>query len=218
MILAAGRGERLRPITDNVPKPLVAPGGITLLERHLARLAEAGIERVVINLGWQGEQIVDTVGSGERFGLAVSYSPEYDEVLETGGGIRRALPMLGDEPFWVLNGDIFTDMPLPSITLPENIAAHLVLVPTPRYKPRGDFDLVEGLVRNGDAPALTFSGIACYRPSFVADRPVERFSIAPLLSQAADEGRLTGEVYSGDWTDVGTPERYAALDLRLRSL
>lgn len=218
MILAAGRGERLRPITDNVPKPLVAPGGITLLERHLARLAEAGIERVVINLGWQGEQIVDTVGSGERFGLAVSYSPEYDEILETGGGIRRALPMLGDEPFWVLNGDIYTDMPLPPITLPESIAAHLVLVPTPRYKPCGDFDLVEGLVRNGDAPALTFSGIACYRPSFVADRPVERFSIAPLLRQAADEGRLSGDVYAGDWTDVGTPERYAALDLRLKSI
>ena len=141
MILAAGRGKRLRPITDSLPKPLVSPGGMTLLERHLQRLADAGVERVVINLGWQGQQIVDQIGSGSQFGLAVSYSPEYDNILETGGGIRRALPMLGDQPFWVLNGDIFCDIELPTVELDENTLGHLVLVPTPDYKQRGDFDL-----------------------------------------------------------------------------
>jgi len=215
MILAAGRGERLRPITDNLPKPLVAPGGMTLLERHLQRLADAGIERVVINLGWQGQQIVEQIGSGQQFGIAVSYSPEYDRVLETGGGIRRALPMLGDEPFWVLNGDIFCDMPLPKRTLDEDTLGHLVLVPTPSYRQRGDFDLIDGRVREGNAPAYTFSGIALYRPEFLSGEPEGRFSIAPLLFDAADNGRLTGEVYEGVWTDVGTPGRLVQLDRRL---
>jgi MurNAc alpha-1-phosphate uridylyltransferase len=218
MILAAGRGERLRPVTDDLPKPLVAPGGVTLLERHLARLADAGIDRVVINLGWHGDKIVEHIGSGERFGLAVSYSPEYDDILETGGGITRALPMLGDDPFWVVNGDIYTDTPLPKLALPADRLGHLVLVPTPAYKPRGDFDLVDGLVRNGNAPVLTFSGIACYRPALFAGRSVERFSLVPLLRDAADAGRLGGELWAGAWTDVGTPERLAELDAQLKAV
>ena len=215
MILAAGRGERLRPITDKLPKPLVAPGGETLLERHLRRLADAGVEKVVINLGWHGEQIVDKVGSGSQFGLAVSYSPEYDEILETGGGIRRALPMLGHEPFWVLNGDIYCDLPLPNVSLDDDTLGHLILVPTPDYKAQGDFDLVDGKIRRGDAPAYTFAGIALYRPAFVDDQEPGRFSLAPLLFAAADRGLLTGEVYRGAWTDVGTPERLAQLDSEL---
>lgn len=215
MILAAGRGERLRPITDNLPKPLVAPGGMSLLERHLKRLAEAGVERVVINLGWQGQQIVEQIGSGQQFGLAISYSPEYDRVLETGGGIRRALPMLGDQPFWVLNGDVYCDMALPELTMEEQTLGHLVLVPTPPWKSRGDFDLIDGHVREGDSPVYTFSGIACYRPALLNEQPEGRFPLAPLLFDAADRGLLTGEVYSGEWTDVGTPGRLVQLDRQL---
>lgn len=215
MILAAGRGKRLRPITDSLPKPLVSPGGMTLLERHLVRLADAGVERVVINLGWQGQKIVDQIGSGSQFGLSVSYSPEYDNVLETGGGIRRALPMLGDQPFWVLNGDIFCDIALPQLEMDDETLGHLILVATPDYKQRGDFDLVDGRVREGNAPAYTFSGIACYRPEFLRDQPEERFSLAPLLFEAADRGQLTGEVYEGAWTDVGTPGRLVELDREL---
>lgn len=212
MILSAGRGDRLRPITDTIPKPLVEVQGRSLLERHLQRVAAAGLRRVVINLGWHGEQIAERVGSGSEFNVDVVYSPEYEEILETGGGVRRALPMLGKHPFWVLNGDIHTDFELRDIELDDNTLGHLILVPTPAYRPHGDFDLVDGRVRRGDSPALTFAGLAVYKPEFVAHRPVERFSLAPLLFEAADAGRLTGEVYEGVWADVGTPERLDALN------
>lgn len=212
MILAAGRGERLRPITDSIPKPLVEVHGHSLLERHLERLAHAGFERAVINLGWLGEQIAERVGSGARYGLAVSYSPETDGILDTGGGIRRALPMLGRDPFWVLNGDIYTDFELRRPALDDGMLGHLVLVPRPEHRPRGDFDLVDGRVRNGDNPAYTFAGLAIYRPDIVAAEPVEAFSIVPFLKAAADAGRLSGEVHGGAWEDVGTPERLRALN------
>ena len=212
MILAAGRGERLRPITDRTPKPLVEVGGITLIERHLRRLADAGVATVVINLGWLGEQIVDRLGSGAEFGLQIVYSPEYDQVLETGGGIRRALPVLGDEPFWVLNGDVLTDIRLDVPPLEEGCDGHLVLVPTPAHRARGDFDLRDGKVRNAASPPYTFSGVACYRPEFLADQPCERFPLAPLLIEAADQGRLSGTLYEGQWADIGTPERLAEID------
>ena len=212
MILAAGRGDRLRPITDTIPKPLVDVQGRSLLERHLDRLGRAGIRRVVVNLGWHGEKIVERLGSGNRYGLDVVFSPEYDEILETGGGVRRALPMLGEAPFWVLNGDIHTDYPLHEPTLEDDVLGHLVLVPTPAYRNSGDFDLVDGRVVKADNPQYTFAGLAIYRPEFVAHRPVERFSLAPLLFEAAEAGRLTGEIYTGVWEDVGTPERLAALN------
>ena len=212
MILAAGRGERLRPITDSCPKPLVTVRGQSLLERHLYRLADAGIERVVVNLGWLGEQIAERVGSGERYGVRVSYSPENDGILDTGGGIRRALPMLGADPFWVLNGDIYTDFPLRPPQLDDGLLGHLVLVPRPAHRPVGDFDLVDGKVRNGSDPAYTYAGIAIYRPEIVAAEPVEAFSIVPFLRAAADDGRLSGEIYRGAWVDVGTPERLAGLN------
>lgn len=213
MILAAGRGERMRPITDRVPKPLVEVGGESLLERHLRMLGEAGVRNVVINLGWLGEQIVDRIGSGAAYGLQVCYSPEYDHILDTGGGIRRALPMLGNEPFWVLNGDILTDFEFDAPDLDDDCDAHLVLVPTPAYKAKGDFELDEGRVRNADQPGLTYSGIACYRPSFFADYSSdtleEKFSVVPLLRDAADRGRLSGQSFYGLWVDIGTPERLA---------
>jgi MurNAc alpha-1-phosphate uridylyltransferase len=210
MLLAAGRGERLRPLTDERPKPLLEVGGQSLLERHLQTLHAAGIRTVVINLGWLGEQIVQRVGSGANFGLEVVYSPEGDNILETGGGIHNALPLLGDDPFIVVNADVFTDMPLPTKALEEGMQGHLVMVPQPEYRPHGDFDLRDGLVRNGDQPSLTFSGVAIYRPEFFAGCEAGRFPLAPMLREAADAGQLSGEVYSGTWMDVGTPERLRA--------
>ena len=210
MILAAGRGERLRPLTDDIPKALVPVHGKSLLERHLEALANAGIQKVVINLGWLGEQIVERVGGGAAYGLQVSYSPEYDNILDTGGGIRRALPLLGDEPFWLVNADILTDFDFSSDHTGAG-NAHLVLVPTPSYKPRGDFDLADGKVRN-EAPRLTYSGIARYRSSFFAGTENGRFSVVPMLRKAADEGRLSGSLYEGLWADVGTPQRLDALN------
>ena len=198
MILAAGRGERLRPITDEVPKAMVEVRGEILIDRHLRMLCAAGVEHVVINLGWLGERIMEHVGSGTRFGVNVVYSPEYDNVLETGGGICRALPMLGPDPFWVVNGDIYTDFVVPDDDLPRDTDARLVLV--------------DGLVRRGDTRSLTYSGIAQYRPTFFNDAGTGRFSVAPMLMQAADEGRLAGTLHDGTWEDVGTPERLAQLN------
>ena len=212
MILAAGRGERLRPVTDEMPKALVEVNGESLLERHLRSLAEAGADTVVINLGWLGEQIVERVGSGAQFGLQVVYSPEYEDVLETGGGIHRALPLIGAEPFWVVNADTYTEIRLPKLKLEENILGHLILVPTPAHKKNGDFDLSNGLVRNGENPALTFSGIALYRPELFAGQKSGRFPLAPILREAADRDQLSGSLFDGVWEDAGTPERVAALN------
>lgn len=212
MILAAGRGERLRPITETTPKSLVEVGGTSVIEQQLERLANAKIKTVVINLGWLGEKIAERIGSGHKYGLQVVYSPENDDILDTGGGIKRALPVLGIAPFWVLNADIYTDMVLPNIKLDANSLAHLVLVPTPAHKETGDFELVNGKVRNSDNQDLTFSGMAFYRPEFFADSPDRRFSVVPLLRAAADRGQLEGSVYEGVWEDVGTPERLTALN------
>ena len=212
MILAAGRGERLRPLTDTVPKALVEVRDESLLERHLRALAAAGIDTVVINLGWLGRQIVDRIGSGASYGVNVVYSPEGDNILETGGGIHRALPMLGREPFLVVNADILTDMPLSVAELDKNDVAHLKLVPTPAGKSSGDFDLQDGRIRNGDDPVLTFSGVAVYRPEFFADCKPGRFSVVPMLRAAADAGQVSGSLYVGLWKDVGTPECLTALN------
>ena len=212
MILAAGRGERLRPITDVVPKALVEVRGEILLDRHLAMLARAGVDTVVINLGWLGERIVEHVGSGARFGVQVVYSPEYESILETGGGICRALPMLGADPFWVVNGDVFTDLSLPAEKLGADVDGHLVLVPTPPHKTHGDFNLSDGLVRFSSDPRLTFSGIARYRPEFFDGVDSGRFPLAPLLFAAARRGSLSGNLHEGIWEDVGTPQRLAELN------
>lgn len=212
MILAAGRGERLRPLTDSIPKALVEVRGESMLERHLRAIEVAGIETVVINLGWLGEQIIERVGSGSRYGLNVVYSPEGDNVLETGGGIHRALPPLGDEPFLVVNADIHTDMPMPVADFDAHTLGKLVLVPTPPQKQHGDFNISEDRVRNSAAPQLTFSGVAVYRPELFKDCSPGRFSIVPLLRAAAEADQLAGDVYAGAWADIGTAERLAVLN------
>jgi MurNAc alpha-1-phosphate uridylyltransferase len=214
MILAAGRGERLRPITDTTPKAMVEVRGQCLIDRHLKMLAAASVHTVVINLGWLGEQIVEHVGCGERFGVQVIYSPEYDNVLETGGGIVRALPILGTDPFWVVNGDVYTDMALPVNELAGDDLGELMLVPTPAHKPKGDFDFHNGRVRYAQNPGLTYSGIARYRPEFFGDTKVGRFSIAPMLFEAARRGQLGGMLYEGVWEDIGSPERLLHLNRR----
>lgn len=213
MILAAGRGERMRPITASLPKALVEVHGRSLLERHLDALSEAGIKNVVINLGWHGEQIAERIGSGANYGLSVAYSPEGDDILETGGGIHRALPLLGDDPFLVVNADVFTDMPL-ALTLDHDMLGHLVLVPKPEHKQRGDFGLEDGLLLNSGSRPYTFSGVAVYRPEFFADAEPGRFPLAPMLRSATEDRRLSASLYTGLWEDVGTPERLADLNRR----
>jgi len=211
MILAAGRGERLRPLTDEIPKSLVEVRGKSLLERHLEHVQSAGIKTVVINLGWLGDKIVERIGSGSRYGLEVIYSQEGEDILETGGGIHKALPRLGADPFLVVNADIYTDMPVPVVLLGDSHLGHLVMVPTPDYRDHGDFDIENGLIRNSDKAPYTFSGVAIYRPAFLDGCEAGRFPLAPLLREAADQGQLSGSLYEGTWADVGTPDRLAAL-------
>ena len=212
MILAAGQGERLRPVTEKVPKALVEVRGESLLERHLRAISAAGIDTAIINLGWLGEKIVERIGSGSRYGLDVIYSPEGDNILETGGGILRALPLLGQDPFLVVNADVYTDMPLPTNALATQDLAHLVLVPTPAFKKAGDFALRGTRVGNDGTSLLTFSGIGVYRHELFAGCQAGRFPLAPLLRAAAASGRAGGQLYTGVWSDVGTPERLAELN------
>jgi len=231
MILAAGRGERMRPLTDHCPKPLLQVGGRSLLEWHLLALARAGVREVVINLAWQGAMIPAALGDGSRFGVRIAYSDEHEHALETAGGIIQALPLLGEAPFLVINGDIWTDF---DYARPPRLDAFaqgsLILVPNPPQHPRGDFALLPR--REGEAEAdiladpaalesagapqrFTFSGIAVYRSEFFAGVAAGRQPLLPLLRRAAAAGRLRGRLYQGLWSDVGTPDRLQQLDERL---
>jgi MurNAc alpha-1-phosphate uridylyltransferase len=212
MILAAGRGERMRPLTDRLPKPLLEVRGKALIEYHLERVARAGITQVVVNLAWLGSMIRDRLGDGSRYGLRIAYSEESPRALETAGGIFRALPLLGKEPFLVLNGDVFTDFPASGATLGEDRDAHLVLVPNPPQHPQGDFGLEQALAVPGGSPRYTFSGIAVYRPEFFAGCVDGAFPLKPLLLRSMERQRCSAELYRGLWEDVGTPERLAALN------
>jgi MurNAc alpha-1-phosphate uridylyltransferase len=215
MILAAGRGERMRPLTDTVPKPLLEVGGRPLVAYHLAALAAAGITDVVINHAHLGDRIERALGDGREHGVAIRYSAEPDGALETGGGIHRALPLLGDAPFVVVNGDVWCDFPLARLPEHPDGLAHLVLVDNPDHHPDGDFALVDGRVRARDGAALTYSGIGVYDPAlFTGCRP-GRFPLAPLLDAAIARDRVGGERWDGRWVDVGTPERLRALDAAL---
>lgn len=209
MILAAGRGERMRPLTDRVPKPLLPVAGKPLIVHHLEALSRAGFTEVVVNLSWLGEQIRALLGDGEDFGLSIRYSEE-PEALETAGGILRALPLLG-ERFIVVNADIFTDYDFARLRNGDSIA-HLVLVPNPAHRAGGDFALAESRVSNDGEPRYTFSGIAQYRQAFFAGLEAGKLALAPLLRAAADRGQVSGELFEGEWTDIGTPERLRSLD------
>jgi len=213
MILAAGKGERMRPLTLTTPKPLVRAGDVPLIVYHLRALAKAGHREVVINHAWLGQQIEDYLGDGAQFGLSITYSPE-GEPLETGGGILRALPLLGAEPFLVVNGDIWTDYPFAALPRAISGLAHLVLVDNPPHNPQGDFFLSGRTVEEGaeGSPKLTYSGIAILHPQLFANCREGAFKLAPLLRQAMTDGQVSGEHFSGHWIDVGTHERLADVE------
>jgi N-acetyl-alpha-D-muramate 1-phosphate uridylyltransferase len=239
MILAAGKGERMRPLTLGRPKPLLDVGGMALIEHHLYALASAGFSEVVVNLSWLGEQLPAALGNGSRYGLSIAFSDEGPEPLETGGGIFRALPLLcpmGVEPFLVLNGDVWMQYPFTDLReryargLPGKDQAHLVLVPNPDHNPRGDFvcdagrmvEPVPGMAadtavakRLAALPKYTFSGLGVYHPSLFNGCADGIFKLAPLLRTAAVNARVGVELFEGDWLDIGTPERLAGLNARL---
>ena len=217
MLLAAGRGERMRPLTDTLPKPLLEVGGKPLIVHLVEALVAQGFRELVVNHAWHGERIVERLGDGGAFGAHVLYSPEPRGALETGGGIRRALALLGDGPFVAVNADIWTDFPFARLPDTGDVLAHLVLVDNPEHNARGDFALDGERVRERGEPRLTFSGIGVYRAELFAERAEERFALAPILRDACRRGRVSGTHYRGEWWDVGTPERLAALDRRLRA-
>lgn len=217
MVLAAGRGERMRPLTDGTPKPLLPVGGRPLIDYHLLALARAGVRDVVVNLSWQAEKLRAHLADGSRFGVAIHLSEEGPVPLETGGGIFQALDRLRPGPFLVVNGDIWTDVPLESLALPPGSLAHLVLVPNPPQHPGGDFWLQPGGRIGGEGERGTYSGIGVFDPALFEGCEPGHFPLKPLLDRAMELRRLTGETWRGHWFDVGTPARLAALDRALRA-
>ena len=207
MILAAGRGERMRPLTDHTPKPLLTVSGKPLIEYHIEALRKAGICELVINHAHLGQQIVDRCGDGSALGVQIQYSPEPEGALETGGGILNALPLLGTDAFVVVNADIFTDYAYKSIPNNPKGLAHLVMVDNPIHHPDGDFSLQDGMVSGTGNSKLTFSGIGVYAPALFADKSGGAFPLAPLLRGAMSNGLVSGEHYRGTWMDIGTPQR-----------
>lgn len=218
MILAAGKGERLRPLTLHTPKPLVRAAGVPLIEYHVRALAAAGFTELVINHAWLGQQIEDYLGDGSRFGVRIAYSAE-GEPLETGGGIFQALPLLGDQPFALINGDVFTDYSFAELRRPLAGLAHLVLVANPGHHVGGDFHLQGDQVSDAQANqvSLTYSGIAVLSPALFADCRPGAFKLAPLLRAAMAAGQVSGEQFSGSWVDVGTHERLADVERLLEA-
>ncbi|HEX2791222.1 MAG TPA: nucleotidyltransferase family protein [Steroidobacteraceae bacterium] len=211
MVLAAGRGERMRPLTDQVPKPLLSVRGKPLIVYHLEKLQRLGVKQVVINLAWLGEQVRAALGDGARWGLQILYSDEGQQALETGGGILQALPLLGPQPFLVLNADVFTEFDFSALQLAPEALAQLVLVANPMHHPRGDFALINGRVQEQGGARWTYSGIGLYRPELFAGCSPGKFPLLPLLRRAIAGGRLYGQVFDGVWNDVGSVERLAAL-------
>ena len=211
MILAAGRGERLRPITDNIPKPLVKVKGKALIQYHVEALVAAGFTDLVINHAWHGEQIEQALGDGSRFGATIQYSPE-GKALETGGGIFKALPLLGSDPFLVVNGDVFTNFPFADLVNQPSKLVHLVLVRNPPQHPKGDFALQDNEVKREGIDMYTFSGIGVYSPELFKDCQPGAFPLAPLLFDAIERHEVTGQIFDGMWEDVGTVERLEKLN------
>ncbi len=223
MILAAGRGERMRPLTDAIPKPLLKVAGKMLIEYHLENLARAGITELVINHAWLGTQLPVALGDGKRYGVNIVYSDEGNNALETAGGIKQALPLLGDDPFIVVNGDIWTDYDYRHLAARPTKRIHLVLVDNPTHHSEGDFALDKhGITQHIDTnqanqdTTLTFSGIGIYSPEIFTKLKTGVQALAPLIRQAITEQQVSGEHYRGQWWDIGTPERLQELDMRLR--
>ena len=224
MILAAGYGKRLRPLTHKIPKPMIPVAGKPLLQHHIERLVAMGITEVVINVSWLADQIESFFGDGSNFGIRITWSKE-SEPLETGGGILKVLPLLGDAPFLLINGDIWTDFPLPTvtdITLEGDQSAWLLLVNNPQHNPVGDFGLQEGFVSYEPDLKYTFSGISVFKPMLFADYAQNRmeascFPLRDVLRPAIESKRIIGSVYAGHWCDVGTIERYNELNKHLDS-
>jgi len=215
MILAAGRGERMRPLTDACPKPLLCVAGKPLIEYHIDKLVAAGVDDIVVNAAWMQERLVSHLGDGARFGGRIQVSCER-EALETAGGIRQALPLLGKEPFLLVNGDVWTDYDFPALLRAEyrQVLAHLVLVPNPEHHPDGDFALAaSGMLDLHVSPRYTYAGLAVMAPALFAGLPEGRAPLAPLLRAQAH--RVSGEVYRGRWCDVGTPERLEQLNTQV---
>ncbi len=210
MILAAGRGERMRPLTDTLPKPLLRLGDRALIEHLIEALARAGFIDLVINYSHLGHTIEAALGNGTKYGVRIRYSPEPPGALETGGGIRQALPLLGDA-FLVVNGDLWTDYPFERLARPPKGLAHLVLVDNPPHHPQGDFALDGERVRDQGEPRLTFAGIGVYRAALFADCSARRFPLAPVLRRAMAMDQVSGEHYRGRWHDIGTPPRLQEL-------
>jgi len=212
MILAAGRGERMRPLTDVTPKPLLKVGKQSLIEYHLDHLVAEGFSEIVINHAHLGEQIEQALGTGQRYGAKIYYSSEYPQALETGGGIYKALPLLGNAPFLVVNGDIWCDYPFAHLSQTLEGLAHLILVNNPEHHPQGDFHLNAQKVYPEGFPRLTFSGIGVYHPDLFKDCSIRHFSVVPLLIEAMQTTQVSGEYYNGQWIDVGTPARLQQLE------
>ncbi len=218
MILAAGRGERMRPITDRIPKPLIPVGGKPLIVYHLESLARAGVRDVVINLAYRGAQIREALADGSRYGVRISYSDEGPEPIETGGGIFKALPQLGWAPFLVVNGDIWTDFDMTRLpALDHGAHARLVMVPNPPHVANGDFALDGDYIIDSDKDRYTYSGVGVFSPEFFYGCQPGKFPLRPLLNRAIAARRLKGQVYRGVWLDIGTPERLAELEASLRT-
>ena len=213
MVLAAGFGNRLRPLTDHTPKPLLPIGGKPMIVHHLEKLAAAGFKEVVINLGHLGHKIPEALGDGSSWGLSISYSDEVPDPLETGGGLTKALPLLGDEPFLLVNGDVWSDLDFSSIpsSLAENDLATLFLVPKPGWREKGDFSLSNSRVVESEIPEYLYAGIALYHPKILEGAKVEKFSIVPRLKSAISKNLVGGILFSGEWDDVGTPDRLSSL-------
>jgi MurNAc alpha-1-phosphate uridylyltransferase len=213
MILAAGRGERMRPLTDVTPKPLLPVGGKPLIQYHIEGLVAAGTRDIVINLAWLGSAIRTTLGDGSRFGVRLHYSDEGDHALETGGGIYQALPLLGSEPFIVVSGDVWSDYPLrwlASRLAPDDVA-HFVMVHNPDYHRRGDFGLREERIVD-DGERLTYANIGVFTPAFFAGCKPGRFALAPVMRKHIAQGRVSGELFPGRWFNIGTPAQLAEID------
>ena len=216
MILAAGRGERMGALTDGVPKPLLEVGGRPLIEHQILRLATAGYRDIVVNLAWLGEQIAARLGDGSGLGVRIRYSREPEGALDTGGGIRQALSLLGDERFVVVNSDVWSDYSFEKLRGAGTGDAHIVLVDNPAHHPDGDFALSpDGKIVEAGHGRLTFSGIGWYRPRLFAARSSLRYPLVAVLRDAIEAGTLSGELHRGEWIDVGTPDRLEALDREL---